>query len=46
VSFGTLEAAEAMGDRKALLSRKRKIISFHLGTDVVEGLHRLAEAVT
>ncbi len=45
VSFGTLEAAQALGDREALLSRGRKVIKFHFSRDVVEGLNRLSEAV-
>jgi len=42
ISFGVLKAAQAMGDRKALLKRGRKVIRFHLGKNVVAGLKRLA----
>ncbi|UCG64490.1 MAG: bifunctional transaldolase/phosoglucose isomerase [Deltaproteobacteria bacterium] len=42
ISFGVLKAAQAMGDRKALLNRGRKIIRFHLGKNVVAGLKRFA----
>jgi glucose-6-phosphate isomerase len=45
MSFGTFEAAEALGDRKALLSLERKVIRFHFDRDVVEGLNHLSEAV-
>jgi transaldolase/glucose-6-phosphate isomerase len=45
MTFGVLNAAQAMGDRQALLNRGRKIIRFHLGRDIVGALKRLAEAV-
>jgi transaldolase/glucose-6-phosphate isomerase len=45
ISFGILEAAQALGDRQALLDAGRKVIRFHLGTDVAGGLRRLAEAI-
>jgi len=45
MSFGVLKAAQAMGDRQALLHRGRKVIRFHLGKDIVGGLKRLAEDV-
>jgi transaldolase/glucose-6-phosphate isomerase len=43
MSFGILKAAQAMGDRRALLDRGRKVIRFHLGGDVLGGLKKLAE---
>jgi transaldolase/glucose-6-phosphate isomerase len=45
MSFGVLKAAQAMGDRQALLHRGRKVIRFHLGKDIVGGLKRLAEDI-
>jgi len=45
VSFGTFEAAQALGDRKALVSLGRKVIRFHFDRDVVEGLKHLSEAL-
>jgi transaldolase/glucose-6-phosphate isomerase len=45
VAFGVLEAAQALGDRQALLDAGRRVIHFHLGEDVVGGLERLAEVV-
>ncbi len=45
ITFGVLKAAQARGDRQALLDAGRRAIRFHLGTDVVEGLERLAEAL-
>lgn len=45
ISFGTLKMAQALGDRQALLDAGRKVIRFHLGTDVNGGLRRLTEAV-
>jgi transaldolase/glucose-6-phosphate isomerase len=43
MSFGILKAAQAMGDRRALLDRGRKVIRFHLGGDILGGLKKLAE---
>jgi hypothetical protein len=45
MSFGVLKMAQALGDKKALLAAGRRVIRFHLGTDVVGGLKALAEAV-
>lgn len=42
ITFGVLKAAQAMGDRQALLNAGRRVIHFHLGRDVVNGLDRLA----
>jgi len=41
MSFGVLKAAQALGDRQALLDAKRRVIRFHLGTDVVKGIQTL-----
>jgi hypothetical protein len=46
MSFGVLKAAQALGDRQALLDADRRVIRFHLGSNVVGGLMQLAEAVT
>ncbi|HUT72990.1 MAG TPA: bifunctional transaldolase/phosoglucose isomerase [Desulfatiglandales bacterium] len=45
MTFGVLKAAQAMGDRQALLDRGRKVIRFHLGKDVGGGLKQLTEAL-
>jgi len=45
ITFGTLEAAQALGDHKALVSLGRKVIRFHFDRNVVEGLNHLSEAV-
>ena len=45
ITFGTLKLAQAMGDCEALLNAGRKVIRFHLGKDVNEGLHRLIEEI-
>jgi len=37
IAFGVLKAAQALGDRQALLEAGRHVISFHLGDDVVGG---------
>ena len=44
VSFGVLKTAQAMGDRKALLERGRRVIRFHLGGDVLGALMKLESA--
>jgi hypothetical protein len=41
-----LKAAQALGDRQALLDAGRRVIRFHLGVDVVGGLTRLSEALS
>jgi len=46
MAFGTLMAAQALGDRQALLDAGRKVIRFHLGREINGGLKRLARIVT
>ena len=46
LTFGVLKAAQALGDRQALLDVGRRAIRFHLGTDVVGGLEKLSEALS
>jgi transaldolase/glucose-6-phosphate isomerase len=41
ITFGTLLAAQAQGDRQALLDGGRHVIRFHLGRDVQGGLEKL-----
>lgn len=41
MSFGVLIKAQALGDGQALRDAGRRVIRFHLGTDVVGGLERL-----
>ncbi len=43
--FGTLQAAQALGDRQALRQHGRRALSIHLGGDVLEGLAQMAEAL-
>lgn len=45
MTFGVLIAAQALGDRQALLDNGRRVIRFHLESDVVGGLERLTETV-
>lgn len=44
ISFGILKLAQAIGDGQALRNAKRRVIRFHLGTDVTSGLSRLIKA--
>ncbi len=44
-SFGTLAAAQALGDMKSLCTRNRRVIRIHLGHDVEAGLRRILQAV-
>jgi transaldolase/glucose-6-phosphate isomerase len=46
ITFGVLKAAQALGDRQALLDAGRRVIRFHLGVDVVGELTRLSEALS
>jgi transaldolase/glucose-6-phosphate isomerase len=43
ITFGVLEAAQALGDRRALEDAGRRVIRFHLGEDVLGGLENLAQ---
>lgn len=45
MTFGVLKAAQAMGDRQALLNVRRWVIRFHLGDDVIGGLKRLSRSL-
>jgi len=45
LTFGILEAAQAAGDRQALLSRGRRVIRLHLGPDIVGRLALLTEGI-
>ena len=44
-SFGTLVAAQALGDIKSLSTRNRRVIRIHLGCDVEAGVRRMQKAV-
>ncbi len=46
ISFGILIAAQALGDRQALLDTHRRVVRFDLGDGVNAGLERLTEAFT
>jgi hypothetical protein len=46
MTFGVLKAAQAVGDRQALLDGWRPVMHLHLGRDVVGGLRRLSEALS
>ena len=41
MTFGVLIAAQALGDRQALLDNERRVIRFDLGEDVVGGIEKL-----
>ena len=44
-SFGTLAAAQALGDMKSLCTRNRRVIRIHLGCDAEAGVRRIQKAV-
>ena len=44
-SFGVLKAAQAMGDRQALLDGGRRVLRLHIGTDLVAGLAAIEAAI-
>jgi hypothetical protein len=41
VSFGILKMAQALGDKQALTDNQRRVVRFHLGTDVPADLESL-----
>jgi glucose-6-phosphate isomerase len=43
LTFGVLKMAQALGDRQALMVNGRRVVHFHLGKDVVEGIEKLAK---
>jgi hypothetical protein len=45
MTFGVLKAAQAIGDRQALISRGRKVIRFHLEGDPARGIRELSEGL-
>ena len=45
ITFGVLKSAQALGDRQALLDAGRRVIRFHLGTDISSDLKKLADAL-
>ncbi len=45
ITFGVLKRAQALGDAQALEQVGRRVIRFHLGTDVAAGLVRLGGAL-
>lgn len=45
LTFGLLEAAQALGDRQALLEAGRRVLRFHLGREPLVGLARLLQAL-
>jgi transaldolase / glucose-6-phosphate isomerase len=44
-SFGTVKAAQARGDFKVLVQRKRRALRVHIGPHVAEGLTTLKNAI-
>jgi hypothetical protein len=45
MTFGVLKMAQALGDKAALEGEGRRVIRFHLGSDIVGGLGRFTEAI-
>ncbi|MGV8057826.1 MAG: glucose-6-phosphate isomerase [Smithellaceae bacterium] len=45
LTFGTLKAAQALGDRQALIGLDRRIIRFHLEKNIIANIEALASAV-
>jgi hypothetical protein len=43
MTFGTLIMAQVLGDKQALLEGERRVVRFHLGSDVAGGLRKLAD---
>jgi hypothetical protein len=45
ITFGVLKAAQAMGDRQALLDADRRVLRFHLSQDPTGDLEKLIAAL-
>ncbi len=45
ITFGVLIAAQALGDRQALLEAHRRVIRFHLCNDPLKGINELSKAL-
>ena len=45
ITFGVLKAAQALGDRQALLDKQRKVLRFHFKTNPIKGLQFLRESL-
>jgi glucose-6-phosphate isomerase len=45
ISFGVLEEAQALGDQQALRDAGRRVIRFHLNSDIVGNLEKLSDIV-
>ena len=45
VSFSVLKRAQAMGDRDVLLNAGRRVMRFHLGVDVTDGIETLTATI-
>jgi hypothetical protein len=46
ISFGVLEAAQALGDRQALLQAGRRVARIHLGRSAEAGLEQVQRSLT
>lgn len=44
-SFGTLHAAQALGDLQALQNQRRRVLRLHISGDIVAGLEKLLVAI-
>lgn len=45
VTFGTLKAAQALGDSQALIDGRRRVLRLHIGADVDAGLQTIVSAI-
>ena len=45
ITFGVLKEAQALGDLQAMMFAWRRVIRFHLGSDVVSGLRHLISVI-
>lgn len=45
ISFGTLKNAQSLGDKKALLNAGRRILHFHLGSDIPGSFQKLLQMI-
>ncbi len=43
ITFGTLKMAQALGDKQALLAKGRRVLHFHLGTEISRNMRGLTD---
>jgi hypothetical protein len=45
ITFVILKNAQALGDRQALVDKGRKVLRFHFGSDIRDGLNKVIDSI-